>query len=266
MTQPVFSIITPMWKGATLVGATIESVLAQTFTDWEMIIVDDCSPDDGAGATVVQSYADKDSRIKLIRATVNKGSSGARNEAMRNAQGRYFAFLDSDDIWETNYLQTMYKHIKANTNDNVAVYFCGYRFMDSKLEKDIHEPFSFFGTVTYKSILHYDPIFPSVAIVDREILKEPVYFREELRALRDDYVYWIDILRQGHIANGYPEILAKARLSLSSATGKKHKMIKPQWYVYRKVCKLNLFLAFFYLSCWALHGLVKYATMGKKGS
>lgn len=60
MSNPTFSIITPMWKGAALVGQTIESVIAQDFTDWEMIIVDDCSPDEGAGAAVVQSYADKD--------------------------------------------------------------------------------------------------------------------------------------------------------------------------------------------------------------
>ena len=112
MDNPKVSILTPMWKGVALVGATIDSVLAQTYTDWEMIIVDDCSPDEGAGCKVVQSYADKDSRIKLIAATVNKGSSGARNEAMRNAKGRYFAFLDSDDIWHPEYLSTMMKYIK----------------------------------------------------------------------------------------------------------------------------------------------------------
>ena len=107
-----------MWKGAALVGRTIESVLAQNFTDWEMIIVDDASPDDGAGCKVVQSYAEKDSRIKLIAAKVNKGSSGARNEAMRNAQGRYFAFLDSDDIWHPDYLSVMKDNIEKTDVKN----------------------------------------------------------------------------------------------------------------------------------------------------
>lgn len=72
-----------------------------------MIIVDNASPDKGEGCKVVQSYADKDSRIKLIAATVNKGSSGARNEAMRNAKGQFLAFLDSDDIWHPEYLSTI---------------------------------------------------------------------------------------------------------------------------------------------------------------
>ena len=127
MANPKVSIITPMWKGASLVGATIESVLSQSFTDWELIIVDDCSPDDGAGAAVVQSYADKDSRIKLIRATVNRGSSGARNQAMEAATGRYFAFLDSDDIWHKDYLSTMMKHIEENKDDSIAIFFASYR-------------------------------------------------------------------------------------------------------------------------------------------
>ena len=96
-------IITPMYKGAAFVGETIESVLRQTYTDWEMIIVDDCSPDAGAGIQVVKQY--KDPRIKLIESKVNKGSSGARNIALREAKGRYIALLDSDDIWHPDFLK-----------------------------------------------------------------------------------------------------------------------------------------------------------------
>jgi teichuronic acid biosynthesis glycosyltransferase TuaG len=79
MEKGLVSIITPMYKGAEFVGDTIESVLKQTYTNWEMIIVDDCSPDDGAGINVVKRYADP--RIKLIESKINKGSSGARNIA-----------------------------------------------------------------------------------------------------------------------------------------------------------------------------------------
>lgn len=98
MKNPKVSIITPMWNGAALVGATIESVLAQTFTDWEMIVVDDASPDGGAGCRAVEEFSARDARIRLIASKINKGSSGARNEAIRVASGRYLAFLDSDDI------------------------------------------------------------------------------------------------------------------------------------------------------------------------
>lgn len=127
MEEKLVSIITPMYKDASLVAQTIESVLSQTYKNWEMIIVDDCSPDGGAGADVVQKYADKDSRIKLICAKVNRGSSGARNQAMEVAKGQYFAFLDSDDIWHPDYLSTMMEHISNNKDNSIAIYFCSYR-------------------------------------------------------------------------------------------------------------------------------------------
>ena len=104
MEKGLVSIITPMYKGAEFVGDTIESVLKQTYTNWEMIIVDDCSPDDGAGINVVKRYADP--RIKLIESKVNKGSSGARNIALKEAKGQYIAFLDSDDMWPEEYLES----------------------------------------------------------------------------------------------------------------------------------------------------------------
>lgn len=247
-----------MWKGAALVGRTIESVLAQNFTDWEMIIVDDASPDDGAGCNVVQSYAEKDSRIKLITAKVNKGSSGARNEAMRNAQGRYFAFLDSDDIWHPDYLSVMKDNIEKTDVKNVAVYFCGYRRMDSSCEKELLPPYVFKGTRTFKQLLRHCPIFPSAAIVDTSKLKEKIFFREELKALRDDYVYWLDILQQGFVSYGYDDILVDYRMRDDSMTASKTKMIKPQWRIYREILHYNPIKSLFYLFTWGMNGLKKY--------
>ncbi|MBR0487598.1 MAG: glycosyltransferase family 2 protein [Treponema sp.] len=263
MDNPKVSIITPMWKGATLVGATIESVLSQTFKDWEMIIVDDCSPDDGAGCKVVQSYADKDNRIKLIAATVNKGSSGARNEAMRNAKGRYFAFLDSDDIWHPDYLSTMMNYIENCKDESVAIYFSSYRRMNSKCDAELLNPYIFEGKRTYKQLLRHCPIFPSAAIVDTSKLTEKVFFNEKLKALRDDYAYWLEIMKNGLCALGYKDVLVDYRMREDSMTASKTKMIKPQWNIYRKVLKINPITSAWYLFCWGLNGLKKYK-LGKK--
>lgn len=258
MQTPLFSIITPMWKGASLVGATIESVLAQSFPDWEMIVVDDCSPDDGAGAAVVEKYASQDSRIHLIRATVNRGSSGARNQAMDAAKGRYLAFLDSDDIWHPTYLETMRQHIEGCTNPAVAVFFCGYRRMDSLCSRAILPDYSCAGVRSFKSLLYHCPIFPSAAIVDTTKLKAPVRFREELRNLRDDYVYWLDIVRQDLLCLGYKDILVDYRMRDDSLTASKKDMVRPQWNVYRNVLELNIFASLFYLCSWAINGIAKY--------
>lgn len=263
MDNPKVSIITPMWKGAALVGATIESVLAQTYKDWEMIIVDDCSPDDGAGCKVVQSYADKDNRIKLIAATVNKGSSGARNEAMRNAKGRYFAFLDSDDIWHSDYLSTMMRYIEDCKDESVAIYFSSYRRMNNKCDAELLNPYIFEGKRTYKQLLRHCPIFPSAAIVDTSKLTEKVFFNEKLKALRDDYAYWLEIMKNGLCALGYKDVLVDYRMREDSMTASKTKMIKPQWNIYRKVLKINPITSAWYLFCWGLNGLKKYK-FGKK--
>ena len=258
MTTPVFSIITPMWKGASLVGASIESVLAQTFTDWEMIIVDDASPDYGAGCKVVQAYAEKDNRIKLIAAKVNKGSSGARNEAMRNSSGRYFAFLDSDDIWHPDYLARMKNHIEDCTDESIAIFFTGYRRMNSSCKEVILPNYACAGKKDFKKLLHHCPIFPSAAIVDTSKLKEKDFFREELKALRDDYVYWLDIMKQGLAGMGYPDILVDYRMRDDSMTASKTKMIKPQWRIYREILHFNVIKSAFCLFCWGMNGLRKY--------
>ena len=118
MEKGLVSIITPMYKGAEFVGDTIESVLKQRYTIWEMIIVDDCSPDDGAGINVVKRYADP--RIKLIESKINKGSSGARNIALKEAQGQYIAFLDSDDMWPEEYLESQVNFLQ--TEKAIIVY------------------------------------------------------------------------------------------------------------------------------------------------
>lgn len=120
MEKGLVSIITPMYKGAEFVGDTIESVLKQTYTNWEMIIVDDCSPDDGSGINVVKRYADP--RIKLIESKINKGSSGARNIALKEAQGQYIAFLDSDDMWPEEYLESQ---ILFLSNKDVVIAYGG---------------------------------------------------------------------------------------------------------------------------------------------
>ena len=138
MNKSLVSIITPMYKGAAFVGETIESVLAQDYENWEMIIVDDCSPDDGAGIAVVESYANKDSRIKLIASKENRGSSGARNIALQTASGDYIAFLDSDDLWSPTFLSSQLQFIK---DKEAAIVFSSYRRIDENTKEEILSPF-----------------------------------------------------------------------------------------------------------------------------
>lgn len=103
MTEGLVSIITTIYDSGDFIGRTIESVLAQTYTNWEMVITDDCSKDNGT--SIVESYAAKDPRIRLIRLSENGGPGLARNVSIQNANGQYIAFLDSDDTWRPNKLE-----------------------------------------------------------------------------------------------------------------------------------------------------------------
>jgi glycosyltransferase involved in cell wall biosynthesis len=253
MENNLVSIITPMYKGAAFVGETIQSVLAQSYRDWEMIIVDDCSPDGGAGIMEVKKYT-HDSRIKLIESKQNRGSSGARNIALKEAKGRYIAFLDSDDIWHPEFLE---KQMAFLHKKEAPLVFSSYRRIDENTKEELLKPFLVPEKVNYKSLLKTCPIFPSTAIYDTS--KTPkILFNEDLGSMRDDYVYWLKMFKDISYGYGNPEILVDYRMRKSSVTGNKSKVIKPQWNVLYKVEKLGLIPSAYYLLCWAFISYFKY--------
>lgn len=254
MSKNLVSIITPMYKGAAFVGKTIESVLNQTYTDWEMIIVDDCSPDEGAGIAVVEKYVRQDDRIKLIASKQNRGSSGARNIALRASSGRFIAFLDSDDLWHPTFLEEQLSFMEQK---QAALVFSSYRRIDEHTEEEILRPFIVPEKVKYKSILKSNPIFPSTVVYDKEKCGLP-FFNEELGSMRDDFVYLLAILKKIGYAYGNQHILVDYRLRKSSVTGNKKKVIIPQWNVLRKVEKLPLLPCIYYITCWAVLSYFKY--------
>ncbi|MDR0331153.1 MAG: glycosyltransferase family 2 protein [Chitinispirillales bacterium] len=258
MSKPLFSIITPMYDGAAFIGETIGSVLRQTFADWEMVVVDDCSPDGGAGAAVVGEHAMRDPRIRLVRSPDNRGSSGARNLAMEGALGRYYAFLDADDLWDADYLERMKRRMGESADESAAIYFCGYRRKDSACRREILPPYKSAGKKDFKKMLYHCPIFPSASILDTWKLKEKPRFNESLKNLRDDYVLWLSIMKQGLTAIGYDDILVDYRMRDDSLTASKRNMIYPQWNIYRSVLKMGIIQSAFYTISWAINGALKY--------
>ncbi|MBQ5484196.1 MAG: glycosyltransferase family 2 protein [Lachnospiraceae bacterium] len=123
-TRDMVSIITPCWNGEKYIAETMDSVLAQTYTNWEMIVVDDGSSD--GSADLVRSYEKKDARIRLI-CQENAGSAAARNHGIKEAKGRYIALLDADDVWEENFLE---EQLKLMAQKDAACVYSSYRLMD----------------------------------------------------------------------------------------------------------------------------------------
>lgn len=244
------SIITPAYNAAKYISRTIDSVRNQTYTEWEMIIIDDGSRDNTA--EIVANYANKDNRIKLLRQN-NAGSAAARNNALRNSTGQLVCFLDADDLWDADFLSSQVTFIKER---DAALVFASYRRINAE-DDEILKPYIVPDRVNYIGLLKTCSISCLTAMYDKERVGEN-YFNENLRSMRDDFVFWLQILKKIPYAYGNKAILASYRVFANSTTGNKKKVIKPQFNVYYKVEKLGLIKSIYYLLNWAINGLKKY--------
>ncbi|WP_195939936.1 glycosyltransferase family 2 protein [Romboutsia sp. 1001713B170131_170501_G6] len=248
MKENLVSIITPMYNSGKFIRNTIESVLKQTYEDWEMIIVDDCSKDESP--EIVKSYTKKDERIKYIRVSENKGVSNARNVALKNASGRYIAFLDSDDIWEITKLE---KQIRFMKEKNCAISFTSYELINEenqKLNKVVGVPKS----VDYKTLLKGNVLGCLTVVIDKSKLN----FDIKMSGVRhEDYVLWLSILKRGYIAYGLDEVLAQYRKSLTSLSGNKIKSAMWTWNIYRNIEKIPLYKSIYYFVNYSINGIKK---------
>lgn len=246
------SIITPMYNGRRFIAYTIESVQAQSYENWEMIIVDDNSPDNDAGLEIAEGYAKEDNRINVIALNKNQGSSGARNVGIKNAKGRYFCFLDSDDIWHENFLKSQVKFMKENS---ASLVYSSYDMITESGKKI--KTVSVKKKVTYHELLKTNWIAMLTSMYDSKVLG--IYFFDtELHSLRDDLEFWLRIIKKAKFAHGNSEVLASYRVVEDSVTHNKLKMIKPQWKIYRKIEKLNILKASYYFLWWAWRGFKKF--------
>lgn len=244
------SIVTPCYNAGRYIAQTIESVLVQTFTDWEMIIVDDGSTDNSA--KIVNEFSQKDSRIKLIRQK-NGGSACARNNGISNACGRFIALLDADDLWDENFLS---EQIAFMQKKNALCVFSSYRKIDGD-SKPFSRPVFCRKSVTYAQMTITNYIGCLTGLYDTSIFGK-VYLREEMKSLRDDYAYWLDILKKCGKAYGNQKILASYRVMDSSTTGKKKKLVKVQYKFYREFLGFGIIHSAFNTLRWAMRGMFNF--------
>lgn len=242
------SIIMPNYNSAEYIVKTIESVLAQTYQNWELIIVDDCSTD--SSVELVKNI--EDSRIRLLFNDENSGAARSRNRAIEAANGRWIAFLDSDDLWVPTKLM---QHVKFMLESGAAFSFTDYTVIDSK-ESVVSEFVPNKGVYDYNTILKHCYIGCSTAIYDAEKLGK-VYMPEAAEK-REDFACWLSILRKGEYAVCLHQSLTTYRLHTKSVSSNKLRMVKYQWNVYRKVEKLSFLKSVYYMMHWAIKGFLKY--------
>ena len=246
----MISIVTPIYNAATFIGKTMEMVQAQSYKDWEWILVDDCSKDNSC--EIIENYLNShpDERIRLIKKEKNEGAALSRNRGIKEAKGRYIAFLDADDVWLSHKLQTQMEYMEK---ENAGFVFSAYEFGDENATgtgRVVHVP----ETLTYKKALSRTVIFTTTVLLDTEKIPKKLIYMPNVPS--EDSATWWQILRAGHVAKGQDEILAIYRRPAKSLSSNKLKAIQRIWYLYRKVEKLS-FLA----SCRAFVGWAYRATM-----
>lgn len=235
------SIITPTYNSERYIASAIRSVLNQTYTEWEMIIVDDGSTD--RTLDIIQSFAIRDPRIRLIILPSNGGVSNARNTAIKHSRGRYVAFLDSDDIWLPNKLE---RQIRFMREKNVPFCYCQYRHFIGDLSNQgrlIRVPVA----VDYRKLLKGNTIPCLTVVIDRKVIRDISMPRAE----HEDYIAWLSILKKGFKAYGLMEDLARYRLSNSSISANKFRSAVWTWRIYRNVEDLSRLRSIYYF-CWYL--------------
>ncbi len=242
------SIITPAYKAAAYVGQCIESVLAQDYPHWEMLIVDDKSPDDTTAA--IEPYAARDARVRLIRLERNAGPAGARNAALEAATGRYVAFLDSDDLWLPQKLRLQLAFMREVGAGLSYTAFRRISFDAQTTGRLIPVP----PRLSYARLLGNTAIATSTAIVDRqqagELRMKKTYY--------DDFVLWLGLLRNGVVARGLNVDLMRYRVVGQSVSRNKRNSALQVWKTYRDMEHLSLVRSAWCFAHYAARGWLKY--------
>ena len=239
MSKDLVYIITPTYNCAKFIGATIESVLNQTYQNFEMIIVDDASKDNTE--EVVKSFKDK--RIKYIRLSKNSGPAFARNRAMEEARGKYMAFLDSDDLWKREKLEKQINFIKKN---KYKIICSDYEQIDEEGNK-LNKIIPCKKKVNYNGILLSCPVGNSTVFYDVSKLGK---FKVPNIRKRNDDALWLQILKKEEYMYGQKEVLMEYRIRQNSVSSNKLSLIKYHWQLYREIEHLSVIRSVFHIVVW----------------
>lgn len=215
------SVIIPMYNAEKYIKRAIDSVLRQTYHNYEILVIDDCSKDQSA--RIVKELAQKDSRVKYYRQDKNSGAAEARNRGITEARGRYIAFLDSDDIWVKEKLKKQMVQIKKN---GASFVFTAYDRINSRGEKRKGKV-KIKKCVTYQDLLTKTIITTSTVMFDREKLGNKTM---PLRRTGQDYAFWMKLLRQTN-AYGIDQVLVHLTRRGGSLSKNKLQNLRDLWEV-----------------------------------
>ena len=258
MQEKLVSIIVPVYNAGAYIEETIRMVEKQTYQEWELILVDDCSLDNSKA--VIEEYLQKRNsleegmrrqEIRLLVKQQNEGAAMARNTGMEAAKGRYIAFLDADDIWLSEKLS---KEMTFMEKQQASFVFSAYEFGDENAKgtgKIVHVP----EKLTYRRALSRTVIFTTTVLLDRK--KIPAELLSMPNVKSEDTAFWWKLLKNGIVACGLDEVLAIYRRPAKSLSSNKWEAIKRIWNLYRRQEQLPVIAAAYYFVFWAMRATLR---------
>ena len=246
--EELVSVIMPVYNTEMFLSQSIQSVISQTYQNWELLVVDDCSSDNSA--LLIQKFMEADGRIKYYKTDNPSGSPTLpRNIGIEEAQGRYIAFLDSDDIWLPNKLEEQLPLFK---NKDTAIVFSNYEKMTEegvRNQRIVIAP----AKTDYKELLCGNIIGCLTAIYDA--LKVGKMYFENIN--HEDYILWLAILKKGFVGRNTGTVNALYRVRSQSVSSNKWKALSWQWNIYVNVEKVGYMRAVYYFIHYALKAYKK---------
>lgn len=246
---PLVSVIMPAYNAAPFIGEAISSVIAQTVTDWELIVVDDCSQDETC--QVVSAFMQEDPRIRLVHNESNMGVAKTRNRGMDLCKGQYVALLDSDDYWKPQLLEKMLARAKETGAD---IIYCSYELVDEQGEKVCNDfivpPATTFDESIVRSVITCSTVLLTGQLASKHRFPTNMY--------HEDIALWFQILRDGGTARGVVDVLAAYRQRANSRSAGKLKSACRRWTIYRKHLGMPLVKSVKVMIQYAYYGLIKF--------
>ncbi len=248
MNQPLVSIITPMYNSSATIEETLKSVQAQTFKDWEFLcVIDDGTKDNSP--EIVKKYSAADARIQLLHVKNGRGCGLARNFGMKQAKGKFLAFVDADDVWLPEKLQ---KQISFMQKNNHAFTCTGFQRMSN--EGEVHQH-SFLPPekIEYAQLCKNNTICSPSVVIDR--LQTGDF--EMANTSVEDFILWLQLMRKGFPCYGLREVLVHYRLSVNSRSTERFVTMRGRWRAYRNFEKISLMKSTYYFLFYVYGALAK---------
>lgn len=224
--KALVSIVMPAYNCEKYVVEAINSILAQTYRNWELLVLDDGFKDNTL--RIIEEFSQKDSRIKALPNGKNIGVSATRNRGIELASGEWIAFLDSDDMWKPEKLEKQFEIVEKEAAEFL---FTGSSYINEEGEA-YKEIFEVPEKITYKKLRNQNVISCSSVLVKKKYFE---HIKMEKDEMHEDYAVWLRILKTGVTAFGVNEPLLIYRISRNSKSGNKMKTVKMTYKVFRFV-------------------------------